>query len=225
MYAPLIGATATSTNEAFFRSGRDCHPTRIVHKKTADFLSPTMFFRVVAESYDPVSLKPHARCPQTEGARHQAVVSACEGYKVRILSPCVSSWIGTGGRLFLLYGWATYFFSSGLSHRRCVTTAVILDTWRAGPAASSHTPVPACMHWSSQHPSEQQAHHSGLDVLLSFLSHSITQESFDLGPLCRFGMRRVTVVVMTSRQHRTYVGTRQVYKGVLSGPRQWKLFH
>ena len=46
---PLIGATATSTNEAFFsRNGRDCHPTRIVHKKTADVRSPTVFFRVVA---------------------------------------------------------------------------------------------------------------------------------------------------------------------------------
>ena len=46
--SPLIGATATSTNEAFCCNGRDCHPTRAVHNKTADFRSPTMFFHAVA---------------------------------------------------------------------------------------------------------------------------------------------------------------------------------
>ena len=80
-----------------------------------------------------------------------------------ILSPCVSSWIGTGERLFLLYGWATYFISSralfpsifsGLSHGRYVTSAVVLDPTRARAAASSHTPVPACVHWTSHHPSQ-----------------------------------------------------------------------
>ena len=89
-------------------------------------------------------------------------------------SRCVSSWIGTGERLFLLYGWATFFISSctlfpsifsGLSHRRYVTSAVVLDTTRA-----------FCMHSSSHHPSQQQAHHSGLDVRQSFLSHPSTQE-------------------------------------------------
>ena len=33
---------------SFFCNGRDSHPTRVVHKKTADFRSPTMFFHVVA---------------------------------------------------------------------------------------------------------------------------------------------------------------------------------
>ena len=86
-------------------------------------------------------------------------------------SRCVSSFIGTGERLFLLYGWATFFISSctlfpsffsGLSHRRYVTSAVVLDTTRA-----------FCMHSSSHHPSQQQAHHSGLDVLHSFLSTGV----------------------------------------------------
>ena len=35
---PLIGARATFTNEAFFFcNGRDCHPTRVVHKKNGRF--------------------------------------------------------------------------------------------------------------------------------------------------------------------------------------------
>ena len=134
-----------------------------------------------------------------------------------ILSLCVSSWIGTGERLFLLYGWATLFILSralfpsifsGLSHRRYVTSAVVLHTTRAGPAASSHTPVAACMHWTSHHPSQQQAHHSGLDVLQSFLS--VNTGVLRLGPLCRMEMPRASFT------HRMYVGTRQVYNGVFS---------
>ena len=55
-------------------------------------------------------------------------------------SRCVSSWICLGERLFLLYCWATFFthlatlfppIFSGLSHRRYVTSAVVLDTTRA----------------------------------------------------------------------------------------------
>ena len=39
------------------------------------------------------------------------------------------------------------------------------------------------MHSSSHHPSQQQPHHSGLDVLQSFLSHPSTQEFLDFSPL------------------------------------------
>ena len=46
---PLIGATATSANDVFFFcNGRDCHLHETYTSKTADFRSPTMFFRVVA---------------------------------------------------------------------------------------------------------------------------------------------------------------------------------
>ena len=102
-------------------------------------------------------------------------------------SRCVSSWISLGERLFLLYCWATFFthlaipfpsIFSGLSHRRYATSAVVLDTTRA-----------SCMHSSSHHPSQQQPHYSGLDVLQSFLSHTSTQEFLDLSPLCCFRPR------------------------------------
>ena len=62
---PLIGATATSTNEVFFCNGRDCHSSRVVHKKTADFRSPTIFsVWSRLKSYDPISLKRRAGFPQ-----------------------------------------------------------------------------------------------------------------------------------------------------------------
>ena len=64
--SPLIGATATSTNEAFFGNGRKCHPTRIVHRKNGRFsITDYVFFMWSRlKSYDPISLKPHAGGPQ-----------------------------------------------------------------------------------------------------------------------------------------------------------------
>ena len=47
---PLIGATATSTNKAFFCNGRDCATQHESYttQKMADVRSLTMFFHVVA---------------------------------------------------------------------------------------------------------------------------------------------------------------------------------
>ena len=59
----LIGATATFTNEAFFCNGRDCHPTRVIHKKKKlPIFDHRQCFSVWSrlKSCDPISLKPHA---------------------------------------------------------------------------------------------------------------------------------------------------------------------
>ena len=45
---PLIGATATSTNDVFFATDETATLHESYTKKTADFRSPTMFFRAVA---------------------------------------------------------------------------------------------------------------------------------------------------------------------------------
>ena len=66
MNAHLIGATATSTNDVFFCNERDCHPARVMHKKNGRFsITDYVFFMWSRlKSYDPISLKPHARFPQ-----------------------------------------------------------------------------------------------------------------------------------------------------------------
>ena len=46
--SPLIGATATSTNDFFFATDETATLHESYAKKTAGFRSPTMFFHVVA---------------------------------------------------------------------------------------------------------------------------------------------------------------------------------
>ena len=145
-----------------------------------------------------------------------------------ILSPCVSSWIG-GERLFLLYGWATFFIPShtlfpsifsGLSHRRYATPrrGSGHDEGQTSCLRSHSGPSMYALVESPSFPTTGPSFWSRCSTVIP-LSHPSTQQCFDLGPLCRLRILCVTVVVVTLRQHRMYVGTRQVYKGVLSGPR------